>query len=283
MNRYLDRNGQLPPGAGGPRERNFPSALSHAEQGARAAGAPVISVVVPVLDEEELLESTLCSLRRQTFRDFELLIVDNGSTDRSPWIAARFADRMLVEPQRGALWAMHRRFSEARGDLIVSCDSDTIYPRRWLERMVQVLLEPGTVAAYGPMGFRESPHVLRPLEVTAYCVIVGLSRLGRVHLAGAANFGMRREAYFSVGGYPAYEGWASPDFRLARALEREGRVRFVPTMPCYTSNRRFVHAGRARAAGEAFRYWLDVATGSDRIPADRYWSVSHRSHGTKKG
>ncbi|MEW6217448.1 MAG: glycosyltransferase family 2 protein [Candidatus Bipolaricaulota bacterium] len=242
----------------------------------------MISVVVPVLDEEELLEGTLRSLRRQTFRDFELLVVDNGSTDRSPQIAARLADRMLVEPQRGALWAMHRGFREARGDLIACGDADTIYPRLWLERMVQALLEPGTVAAYGPMGFRESPRALRPLDAGAYCVVVALSRLGRVHLAGAANFGMRREAYFAVGGYPTYEGRASPDFRLALALEGVGRVRFVPTMPCYTSNRRFVRAGRVRAAGEAFRYWLDVASGADRIPAERYWSVPHRSHDCRK-
>ena len=234
--------------------------------------APQVTVVVPVLNEEATLAETLRSLRAQTWRDFELLVVDNGSTDGSPEIAARFADRVVVEPKRGALQAMHRGFSEARGELIVGADADTVYPRRWLERMVRALAREGTVAAYGPMGFRESGSPFRVLEAAGYCVLAWLSLLFRVHLCGAANMGMRRDAYLAVGGYPPLEERASPDFRLARLLEGMGRVRFVPTMPCYTSNRRFVRAGRVRGAAMAFWYWLDVATGRDRIPGQRYWA-----------
>jgi len=50
---------------------------------------------------------------------------------------------------------------------------------------------------------------------------------------------MRKDAYFAVGGYPPLVERASPDFRLALRLARIGRVRFAPTMVCYTSNRRF--------------------------------------------
>lgn len=234
--------------------------------------APQVTVVVPVLNEEGTLEETLRSLRAQTWRDFELLVVDNGSTDRSPQIAARFADRVIVEPKRGALPAMHRGFSEARGAFVVGADADTVYPPRWLERMVGELRREGTVAVYGPMGFRESGRVRRVLEAAGYCVLAWLSLLCRVHLCGAANMGMRREAYFAVGGYPPLEERASPDFRLARLLEGVGRVRFVPTIPCYTSNRRFARLGLARGGLVAFRYWLDVATGWDRIPGQRYWT-----------
>lgn len=69
---------------------------------------PTITVVVPVLNEEGFLAETLRSLRAQTFTDFELIVVDNGSTDGSPEIAARFADRVLVEGRRGPAWAMAR-------------------------------------------------------------------------------------------------------------------------------------------------------------------------------
>lgn len=234
---------------------------------------PTITVVVPVLNEEGFLAETLRSLRAQTFTDFELIVVDNGSTDGSPEIAARFADRVVVEAKRGALQAMHRGFSEARGELIVGADADTVYPRRWLERMVRALAREGTVAAYGPMGFRESGRPFRVLEAAGYCVLAWLSLLFRVHLCGAANMGMRRDAYLAVGGYPPLEERASPDFRLARLLEGMGRVRFVPTMHCYTSNRRFVRTHPVLSAVEAFRYWFDVATGRDRIPGERYWDL----------
>lgn len=231
------------------------------------------TVVVPVLNEEALLEGTLRTLRAQTHQRFELLVVDNGSTDRSPQIACQFADRVIVEPRRGALRAMHRGFDEAQGELVVSADADTVYPVRWLERMVGALCQKGAVAAYGPMGFRESRPAVRRAEAGGYCLMAWMSRVFRVHLCGAANMGMLREAYFAVGGYPALEERASPDFRLARELERAGKVMFVPTMVCYTSNRRFVRETPLQGAHEAFRYWFDVAARRDRIPGERYWAA----------
>ncbi|MFN3346479.1 MAG: glycosyltransferase family 2 protein, partial [Candidatus Bipolaricaulaceae bacterium] len=94
---------------------------------------------MPVLNEEEFLERALKTLREQTFSDYELIVVDNGSTDRSPEIAARFADRVIVEPQRGYDRALHRGISEARGQFIVQADADTFYPPRWLSLMVRAL------------------------------------------------------------------------------------------------------------------------------------------------
>ncbi len=233
---------------------------------------PRVTLVVPVLNEEAFLANTLATLRGQTFTGYELLVVDNGSTDRSPQIAAEFADRVIVEPRRGALPTMHRGFVEARGDLITCGDADTIYPPHWLERMVDALDRPGVVAVYGPMGFRESWTPLRTLQAAGYCVLAGLSRVCGVRLAGAANFGMKREAYFAVGGYPPLVERASPDFRLAGQLAKIGRVRFVPTMVCYTSNRRFIRVNPVWGSVEALRYWFDVATHRDRIPGERYWA-----------
>lgn len=233
---------------------------------------PAFTVVVPVLNEEQLLETTLRSLRAQTFAEFELIVVDNGSTDRSPEIAARFADQVLVEPERGVLRAMHRGFLAAQGELIAAADADTIYPPRWLARMAAALREPDVVAAYGPMGFRETRRPLQILQAGGYCVLAGLSRVGGVRLAGAANLGMRRAAYLAVGGYLPFMDRASPDFRLVLALATLGRVRFVPTMACYTSNRRFVRKNLIHGFLEAGGYWLDVATHRDRIPGERYWT-----------
>lgn len=233
---------------------------------------PKVTVVVPVLNEESFLAETLASLRHQTFTDFELVVVDNGSTDRSPEIAKEFADKIVLEPRRGALHAMHRGFSEATGELIACADADTLYPPHWIERLVNSLDKVGVVAVYGPMGFHESRGPARFLQALGYCALAGLSRLCGVRLAGAANLGMRKAAYFAVGGYPLLIERASPDFRLALRLARIGRVRFVPSMVCYTSNRRFIRVNPLWGSLEALRYWFDVATRRDRIPGDSYWA-----------
>ena len=232
---------------------------------------PRVTVVVPALNEERWLPATLESIRAQRFKDYELIVVDNGSSDRTPEIAHEFADRVIHEGKRGAVYAMHRGFTEAAGELVVTADADTLYPPGWLGRMVRALSRPRTVAAYGPMGFRESPPPMRALQAAGYMLLAWGSRAFRVPLAGAANLGIRKDAYFQVGGYPPLAHLASPDFRLLMRLSRLGKVRFVPTMVCWTSGRRFQKGG-LKSWLRALELWWDVASGRDRILAEEYWA-----------
>jgi glycosyltransferase involved in cell wall biosynthesis len=231
-----------------------------------------ITVVVPVLNEEGFLAETLRSLRAQTFTDFELLVVDNGSTDRSPEIAARFADRVLVEGRRGPAWAMARGFAESTTDSIASADADTLYPPDWLQRMVAALERPEVVAVYGPIGFREYRNPIRAATVAGYTLLVWASRACGVYQVGAANFGMRRAAYLAAGGYPPFADLVAPDLRLARRLAQLGKVRYVPDLVCYTSNRRFAGRNVVPATWKAFRTWLEVATGQEKLRWQSFWA-----------
>lgn len=239
--------------------------------------SPTVTIVVPVLNEEKSLAETLQSLRSQTFQDYEMIVVDNGSTDASPDIARQYADIVLFEARKGAVWAMHRGFLAARGEFLVSADADTLYPPHWLAKMVKALSRPNTVAAYGPMGFRESPPLLRYCEAAGYAFLALCSQVFGVYLSGAANFGVHKDAYFKVGGYASVGNLASPDFWLALRLRKLGRIRFVPTMVCYTSNRRFSQLGLWRSSRLAFTFWLDVALRRGRLSAEDYWRVVRRS------
>ena len=240
---------------------------------------PRVTIVVPVYNEEAFLEETLKSLRAQTFKDYELIVVDNGSTDCSPEIARKWADVVLKEHVRGWAAAVHRGFSAAKGEFLVSADADTFYPKDWLHRLVHALDRPGCVAVYGPLAFRESSRVARGAQVLGYMVLWGLSRIFGVRLVGGANFGVRREAYLAVGGYPAIGPLASPDVRLVQRLARLGKVRFVPNMVCYTSNRRFKQVGYLRGSLEILRFWLDVALRLDRLTNEDYYRRTYEKMG----
>ncbi|MCS7240704.1 MAG: glycosyltransferase family 2 protein [Candidatus Bipolaricaulota bacterium] len=235
-------------------------------------GAPKVSVVMPVLNEEEFLEQTLKTIRAQTFKDYELIVVDNGSTDRSREIAARFADRVLVEPQRGYDLALHRGISEAQGELIVQADADTLYPPHWLARMVQAFEGKGVVCAYGPWAFRESPRWRKPLEA-GLCIVVQLltHALGLPQTTGL-NMGFRKEAYVQVGGYPALRRLSAIDVRLGLRLRRVGKVRFVPKMLVYTSNRAFRKRGALRHWLLMIRNFWDIVLHRDRLTLDHWYA-----------
>ena len=99
-----------------------------------------ISVVVPVHNAAAFLSETLDSLACQSFRDFEVILVDDGSTDESPRILdgvctrdARF--RALHIPNGGVYRARLTGIREAAGEYVAFCDSDDLYRPEFLEKL----------------------------------------------------------------------------------------------------------------------------------------------------
>lgn len=90
---------------------------------------PAISVIVPVFNMETLLSRCLDSLLAQTFGDFEVLIVDDGSTDRSPRICDDYADRdsrvkVLHKKNGGVASARQTGLDTAIGEFVIHVDPD---------------------------------------------------------------------------------------------------------------------------------------------------------------
>lgn len=96
---------------------------------------PKVTVLLPVYNGERYLAETLASLFQQTYTDFELLIIDDGSTDSSADIIQRVADpriRLLKNPKRLKLsGALNRGMRESKGKYIARMDADDIaFPQR---------------------------------------------------------------------------------------------------------------------------------------------------------
>ena len=121
-----------------------PQAQARAAAGAGAAATahPSVSVVMPCLDEEETVGicvgKAIGWLRRRGI-DGEVVVVDNGSTDRSVEIATAAGARVIHERRRGYGQAYLRGFAEARGDYIVMGDSDDTYDFSDLDALVEPL------------------------------------------------------------------------------------------------------------------------------------------------
>src|SRR5919201_40594 len=110
-----------------------------------------ISIVLPCLDEERAVGGVIDEAWRgieSTGLVGEVIVVDNGSTDRSPAVAAEHGARVVHEPERGYGSAYLRGLAEARGDLIVMADADGTYPLADLRPFVK-LLEDGSDLVLG--------------------------------------------------------------------------------------------------------------------------------------
>ncbi len=135
----------------------------------RDGQAPLVSIVLPVFNGEAFLEAALDSILRQSFEDFELLCIDDGSGDSTPAILAvksRADPRLLVVRQdnAGTSAARNRGLDLARGRYVCFADADDLLASRSLERRVRLLEEGGAEVCGGRVEMvDEAGH---PLGVT---------------------------------------------------------------------------------------------------------------------
>ncbi|HEY2949975.1 MAG TPA: bifunctional glycosyltransferase family 2 protein/CDP-glycerol:glycerophosphate glycerophosphotransferase [Micromonosporaceae bacterium] len=126
----------------------------------------VLSVVVPVYNVAPYLHECLTSIANQTFRDIEVVMVDDGSTDDSAQIAADFAAkdprfRLVSQPNKGLGAARNTGVTHATGGYLMFVDSDDTLPGYALELLVSSLEQTGSDFATGQV-YRLNSRGLRP-------------------------------------------------------------------------------------------------------------------------
>src|SRR4051794_7070904 len=115
---------------------------------------PRISVVVPIYNVEPYLDECLDSIAGQTYRDIEVVMVDDGSKDKSPEIAERWVSkdrrfRLVTQPNGGLGNARNTGIKEAGGELLAFVDSDDYLAPNAYQLLVQALDETGSDFATG--------------------------------------------------------------------------------------------------------------------------------------
>jgi GT2 family glycosyltransferase len=116
-------------------------------------GAPQVSVIIPTWNGCDLLRAALQSLRAQSYRDFEAVVVDNGSSDgTAAMLRAEFPEAVIVAfpENRGFAVAINAGLHAARGRYLMLLNNDAEAEPRWLEALVAVLdarAEVGSVAS----------------------------------------------------------------------------------------------------------------------------------------
>ena len=115
----------------------------------------LISVVVPVYNEEQFVRSCLDAVFRQLEPVHEVIVVDNGSGDETLRVLDEYAGRvtLLHEPRRGVQHARNRGFDAATGDVIGRIDTDTRLAPGWSRAVRETFEDPVVQAATGPVAY----------------------------------------------------------------------------------------------------------------------------------
>lgn len=103
---------------------------------------PAISVIMPLYNKERDVYRAVHSVLSQTFREFELVVVNDGSTDRGPDIVRAVKDnriKIIDEPNAGASAARNRGIIEAKADLVAFLDADDEWTEDYLETILSLV------------------------------------------------------------------------------------------------------------------------------------------------
>ncbi len=195
-----------------------------------------VSVIVPARNEEACLGACLESLVQQDGVEFEIIVVDDGSSDRTRAIAESFSAVQVIEPgplpagwsgKNNAVTAGAKR---ARGRWLLFTDADTVHLPRSLARALGEAQERSAeLLSYSPEqevhGFWE--RAVMPVVFAELAATYRPSEVSDPRSSSAAANGqyllISREAYDAVGGHAAVAASLLEDVALARAVKASGR------------------------------------------------------------
>jgi GT2 family glycosyltransferase len=199
---------------------------------------PIVSVIIPHLNQNEALVRCLESLRAQTFlqNDIEFIVVDNGSRNPPEAEVAAFPGaRLLIEPEPGPGPARNLGAAHAGGRILAFIDADCRADKGWLAAAVSALdgeNSTGYVGGDVKIGLVSAP-LMTPLEayesVFAYRQQLYVERDG---YSGTGNMAVRRDLFVRIGGFAGI-GIAEDMDWGKRAAAAGHRVRYCADMVVY--------------------------------------------------
>lgn len=200
--------------------------------------APRFSIVVPCLNEAAYLPAALRSLQAQTYPGpYEIVVVDNNSTDATAEVARGFGVRVVAEPRPGVCQARQRGTAESRGDIVVSVDADTTYAPDWLATVDRhFAADERVVAVAGPCRYVGGPAWAAVYTWLLFGAVHLWYRLtGRTAYASATNIAFRRHAF---PGYDVRLTQGGDELQVLHDLRGRGRIVYDHSNPTFTSSRR---------------------------------------------
>lgn len=196
----------------------------------------LISVVVPAYNEEKDIGKCLESLKNQNFLlgDYEIIVVNNASTDKTGEIAKKMGVKVVFEPKKGVSFALKKGFETARADFVAAAEADTVVPKDWLFNIYKAFKKDKDVVL---VGSRTVYRPLFPLALVAQFVLNFIAAyLLKIFPTYATAF--RRDAYQKAGGIDTRINFNS-DTDLCLRLKKQGRVVFLYHNPIIVSSRHY--------------------------------------------
>ena len=187
-----------------------------------------VSLVIPVYNEADRIHECLVAIAQQQVKPYEVLVVDNNSTDGTAAIAGAFPFvTVLQEPRQGVVFARDRGFNAASGEIIARIDGDTIIAPNWIATVSQLFQDESLDAVTGTVAYRDIAAASVVNRVDLFWRRRMSRILGRNVALQGANMALRRSSWRAISAGVCHKRGQHEDFDIAiHITQRGGTVRF---------------------------------------------------------
>lgn len=193
----------------------------------------MISIIIPVLNEEKHIQATLRAIEQTP--DIEIIVVDGGSTDDTVNLAKECDVIAISASQKGRARQMNAGAAIASGEILLFLHADTRLPRGYASMVRDTLALPQTVAGAFELKIDGAMRSLRWVEK----MVQWRSHFCSLPYGDQALF-CKTSTFYELGQFPDLP--FMEDFAFVRTLNKIGRIRIVPH-PVLTSSRRWQKLG----------------------------------------
>jgi glycosyltransferase involved in cell wall biosynthesis len=229
-----------------------------------------VSVIVPAFNEEKFLVATLESVRKQNYKNFELIVKDGLSKDKTVAIAERYADKVFSEKDVSAGDARNQGATYAEGDILVFVDADTLLAPDAIERIVEDFEKPNVTLVFPK--YLPKKEVLkiegRKMQMprrldTFWFSLENLARNYVDKYAGGMCMACEAKTFRKIGGFNE-ELKVCEDIEISYRLRKKGCVIYDHNIVAYPSARRYVKMGFIRTLLTYFFYSIQWRLGIEQ-------------------
>lgn len=202
---------------------------------------PFVSVIIPAWNEEKSVKKTFNSILSSVYPNFEVIFIDDGSTDNTLEIARKFESnkvRIYTQSNGGKASALNFGISKSKGEIIFTMDADTQVQRDSMKKMVRYFKDKRVVSITPAMLIGNSETFLEKIQKMEYLFGVFLRKvfaaLDAIYIAPGAFSGYRKSFFDKHGGF--IEGGLTEDLEMALRIQSKGyRTENCTDATVYTS------------------------------------------------
>jgi glycosyltransferase involved in cell wall biosynthesis len=217
---------------------------------------PKVSVIIPVYNEEKYIHKTLNAILSQDYKNYELIIINNASTDATDTIIKYFIQSTPTsiniiyetEYRQGTNYARECGRRLATGEIIAMLDADCIPDYYWVSNGSKRLQINNTVAATGAYYYYDASIVLRLFSLISQLVIfkfvnrvIQMNKNGAILIGG--NAFINASLLQSIGGFNTNLTFYGDDIDIAIKMSKFGNVSYSTILSIKTSSRRYKACG----------------------------------------